>query len=45
MALQEQLQEREQHIRELELKVEEKDRELHAVNNEAVCFAFNVPYP
>ncbi|KAH7668292.1 hypothetical protein IHE45_11G002300 [Dioscorea alata] len=35
MKLKEQLQEREQHIRELELKVEEKDRELHAVNNEA----------
>ncbi|KAM0934741.1 hypothetical protein DsansV1_C31g0219441 [Dioscorea sansibarensis] len=33
--LKEQLQEREQYICELELKVAEKDRELHAVNNEA----------
>ncbi|KAJ0968535.1 hypothetical protein J5N97_025452 [Dioscorea zingiberensis] len=32
--LKEQLQEREQYIQELELKVEEKDRELRAVNNE-----------
>jgi hypothetical protein len=36
---QEQLREREQAIRELERKMEEKDRELHAIKleNEAVC--------
>ncbi|KAJ0964091.1 hypothetical protein J5N97_029213 [Dioscorea zingiberensis] len=33
--IKEQLQERDEHIRELELKMEEKDRELHAVNSEA----------
>lgn len=37
---QEQLHEREQHILELEMKLEEKDRELHAtkIDTEAVCF-------
>ncbi|XP_039115879.1 uncharacterized protein MG269 homolog [Dioscorea cayenensis subsp. rotundata] len=33
--LKENLRESEEHIRELELKIEEKDRELHAVNSEA----------
>lgn len=37
---QENLRESEEHIRELELKIEEKDRELHAVNSEAVWFYF-----
>lgn len=37
---QEQLHEREQHILELEMKLEEKDRELHAmkIDTEEVCF-------
>ena len=36
---QEQLREREQAVHELERKMEEKDRELHAIklDNEAVC--------
>lgn len=38
--VQEQLHEREQMIHQLERKMEEKDRELHAIklDNEAVCF-------
>ena len=37
---QEQLREREQAVHELERKMEEKDRELHAIklDNEAVCW-------
>lgn len=39
LIVQEQLREREQHIHELEIKLEEKDMELRAVklDNEAVC--------
>lgn len=40
--LQEQLREREQTINDLERRMEEKDRELHAIklDNEAVCYLF-----